>query len=129
MNLSASDALARQLIALELALQSPAVRRSPQRVGDLIHSDFTEFGRSGTCYDRAQILSRMACEDTGAGSIESSGYAVRKLGADVALLTYRSVRRRPDGGIERETLRSSIWQLGPSGWQLVFHQGTPLGDR
>jgi hypothetical protein len=49
----------------------------------------------------------------------------------VALVTYKSAHIDSEGGLQRFSLRSSIWLLGEEGWQMVFHQGTPadwLGD-
>jgi hypothetical protein len=58
--------------------------------------------------------------------IEVTGGQVRLLAADVALVTYRTSRRFPDGSIDRKALRSSIWRLVDSQWLLTFHQGTSV---
>ena len=44
----------------------------------------------------------------------------------VALLTYKSAHVGRDGALERHALRSSLWQQTPQGWQMLFHQGTPI---
>ena len=41
------------VVALELSLLDPQVRRSPERVERLLHPDFREFGASGAAWDRA----------------------------------------------------------------------------
>jgi hypothetical protein len=46
----------------------------------------------------------------------------------VGLLTYRSAHIAPSGELERPTNRSSVWMREPTGWQMVFHQGTPAED-
>ncbi len=59
--------------------------------------------------------------------VHAQDFALRKLSDAVVLLTYRSAHIGPSGALERHTLRSSIWRLEASGWQIVFHQGTPTG--
>jgi hypothetical protein len=51
-------------------------------------------------------------------------FDVRGVSDVVALVTYRTI-----GQEGRETLRSSIWLLGASGWQIVFHQATKVQNR
>jgi hypothetical protein len=36
------------------------------------------------------------------------------------------VRAADDGALERHTLRTSLWQSTGQGWQLRFHQGSPV---
>ena len=45
-----------------------------------------------------------------------------------ALLTYRSTRTSDIDAGRHVTRRSSLWQLGPEGWRLRFHQGTPIDE-
>jgi hypothetical protein len=83
--------------------------------------DFFEFGCSGRVYQRQDTLT-MPSE---AHEIRATlhDYRVFPLAPGVVLATYVSE-------VWGETLqrcnRSSIWVKGDSGWQLRFHQGTPL---
>jgi len=86
-------------------------------IATLLADDFFEFGRSGVRWDKAGILAMQRTTGTHA---EASGFALTRLGADHALLTY--VSTLPGGG--NRTLRSSIWRRSVQGWQMVFHQGT-----
>ncbi len=52
-------------------------------------------------------------------------FVVNQLSGSIALLTYREAHVNPSGELFRHTNRSSIWRLDASGWQMVFHQGTP----
>jgi len=56
-------------------------------------------------------------------AIEASEMLGVQLSRDLILLTYvsQSVQRRARWG--------SLWRLTGGSWQLVFHQGTPTGDR
>jgi hypothetical protein len=102
------------VVALELSLLDPEVRRSPERVQRLLHPDFREFGVSGA-WDRDGIIAALAA-DPGRGwtatEVEASEVA-----DGVVLVTYRAAG----------SLRSSLWVKGPEDWQVLFHQGTPAG--
>jgi hypothetical protein len=85
----------------------------------LLADDFFEFGRSGKRWDKDGIL---AMQRTSGTHANASGFALTRLGATHALLTYISTA---PGDPASATLRSSVWALRDGGWQMVFHQGTP----
>ena len=103
-----------EVVALELALLDPEVRRSPERVQRLLHPDFREIGLSGV-WNRDAIVAALAA-DPGTGWTATEVEA-REVAGGVVLVTYRAAG----------SLRSSLWVEGPEGWQLLFHQGTPAG--
>lgn len=109
---------------LEVELHHPGVRCDSARLQQLLHADFHEVGRSGRPYDRSTVL-RFLSEQASPPPVVSSDFAVRELAPGVALLTYRSAHRRPDGSLEHHTLRSSVWMHADGRWQLRYHQGTP----
>ena len=109
---------------LEELLHTDTVRHNPEKLEALLHPEFTEFGRSGTRYNRAQIIASLL-EESPLPAIHASDYAVAQLADDVALLTYTSAHVNEAGGRYRETYRSSIWVWNGRTWQMRFHQGTP----
>ena len=112
--------LAEDLLALEEALLRPPVRHSAAGLERLLADDFREFGASGTVYDRASMIELLMQESRAPFTpVEVSEFAVRKLGDDAALVTYRTKR----GDIVR--LRSSVWRRDAGSWRMMFHQGTP----
>jgi hypothetical protein len=119
--------LIRHLRALEVELHHPGTRSSRERLDALLHPDFNEIGRSGRPYDRATVLDFLAAQATHA-PIESDAFALVLLAPQVALLTYRSAHRQPDGTRDLHTHRSSIWQEDAAGWRLRYHQGTPAAE-
>jgi len=61
--------------------------------------------------------------------IEAENFALSKISEDQVILIYQSFELRQDNVKVRRTLRSSIWQRSePYGWQLRFHQGTPMKE-
>jgi hypothetical protein len=110
------------VMASELRLLDPAVRRSRTTAGRLLDPDFREFGAFGRVWDRDSVLEAMAGED--APPAAADGMTATWVTADAILVTYRS--RRP----ARTTLRSSLWRRRDGGpWQLYFHQGTVQRDQ
>ena len=84
--------------------------------------DYWEVGASGRRYSRDFILQTLADNppaDAATLRWRASGHALRQLGPDTYLLTY-SLRQQ-----DRLTRRSTLWQRTPTGWQILYHQGTP----
>lgn len=81
---------------------------------------FFEFGRSGRIYSREDTLAIPARPiDATLEDVEA-----HPLGTDVALVTYTSVETYE--GEEQLANRSSLWSRTEDGWQLLFHQATPV---
>jgi hypothetical protein len=112
------------LSTLERELHEPRTRSNGDRLAQLLHAGFLEFGRSGAVYTRSQVLARLPAESNPT-PVHAQGFAVVELAPSVALLTYQSADIGPSGSLQRHANRSSIWRLEAAGWQIVFHQGTP----
>ncbi len=110
---------------LEVELHQPEVRSDAKRVSTLLHKSFVECGRSGRIYKRNDILEELAGENTG-NSVWSQDFAAEEISDGVILLTYLSAHINSDEELYRFTFRSSLWQQTPYGWQMRFHQGTPI---
>lgn len=63
MAIANEDSATRAAVDNELRLLDPRTRRSPERVAELLHPDFTEFGASGRAWDRASMLAAIATPD------------------------------------------------------------------
>lgn len=100
----------------EIALNTGTVRSDRLQVGELLHPDFTEIGRSGRLWERQEILDILQSDDTINGLI--TVLDAEFLSPDVILVTSQS---SDDRGT---SLRSSVWVLHEGRWQLRFHQGT-----
>ena len=87
----------------------------PSWMAGHLTEDFSEFGYSGRSYVRDDILE----QSVGPVSVSLHDLAVRSVGRDAALVTYRSQEARGWAN------RSSIWRREGGTWRLAFHQGTP----
>ena len=88
--------------------------------------DFFEFGRSGRTYARAEMIFEAESRVEIQATLPLPAFRARHLSDDIVQTTYVS-EVEYDGVIERAH-RSSIWSRASDGWQLRFHQGTPVPD-
>ncbi|TRW46003.1 nuclear transport factor 2 family protein [Georgenia yuyongxinii] len=106
------------VIERERLLLRPEVRADPEKTALLLHRDFQEFGASGRAWDRDTVIDALAADPAMPGTAET--FAPVRLADGVVLLTNR-LSGQP------RSLRSSLWVRDrTAGWQLRFHQGTPM---
>lgn len=115
--------LVRTLEALEVELHHPGVRCDRARLEHLLHPSFHEVGRSGRQYSRDTVIDFLLGQVSGS-KVRSEQFQAVELSAGVVLLTYRSAHEDQGGALSLHTLRSSVWVLTGSAWQLRYHQGT-----
>lgn len=113
---------ARQLTQLEESLWLPETRFDAGRMRRLLAPDFLEFGRSGRVHGLEDVVSMERQEIP--AKLPLPGLEVRLVAPDAALLTYESDLAWPSG--RERARRSSLWTRTAEGWQLRFHQGTPI---
>lgn len=112
--------LKNEIYKLENLLLQPEIRKSPEKLKELLSDDFKEFGGSGMVLDRDKIIELLPLEtDT---EFKMSDFSVKKLSPDTVLATYKVAKI--EAGKMSESLRSSIWKKTQENWQMVFHQGT-----
>ncbi|MET7620751.1 nuclear transport factor 2 family protein [Streptomyces sp. NPDC005408] len=103
----------------EFRLLDPSVRLSPQRMAELLHPDYREFGTSGRIWDRDSLIAAIVSRDAPAPRpITTSRIQGTQLAPDLVHLTFDT-----ETGAHRAH-RSSLWRLTDDGWLLYFHQGT-----
>ena len=119
----AVDDLLNHLRELEVALHHPSVRSDMNRLDELLHPSFVEFGWSGRAYNKADIMKALS-EEQPPPVVWSQDFSLAEIADGVALLTYKSARVE-NGEKCRHALRASLWQRTERGWQVRFHQATP----
>lgn len=115
--------LSDHLLMLERRLQQAEVRADRQALEALLADDFLEFGASGGRWDKAQVLHSLPQQDFIERRI--SEFALQRLAADLAQVTYLSHNAAAGGRAPSSAWRSSLWRCREGRWQLLFHQGTP----
>jgi hypothetical protein len=115
---TAEDPEIAEVVRRELLLLDPAVRASRERVLELLHPEFVEFGASGRRWDADSVSAMMAQADVGGERVEAQAFSGVRLADDVVLLTFEARQS------QRVSLRSSVWVRVDAEWRLRFHQGT-----
>lgn len=118
--------LAAHLLDLETRLHQQDVRANPDALRRLIAEDFVEFGVSGKVWTRDAVIEALHGESF--SRREVSEFKLMLLADDVALVTYRGHRVATPARPAADSLRSSVWKRRDGEWQMVFHQGTLLGE-
>lgn len=105
-----------QVVDFEKELLTDKVRSNPDRVRELLHPQFTEFGSSGRIWTRSRLLAEIAPLPM---RLRYEPIGAERLGPDTILLRWRAL------SAHSQWLRSSVWQRLDGKWRLLFAQGTP----
>lgn len=106
----------------ELELLNGDTRRDVVRVGELLHVECVEIGRSGRRWNHDETIASLA-QERGRVEPTTDEWVFNEIAPGVVLVTYR---------ISTPTARSrhsSVWDITGQSPALRFHQGTALpGD-
>ncbi len=121
--------LAKLIEDLEVSLLKPEVRRSAEKISELLADDFVEFGMFGKIYSKQDFVELLpSSENEKFEKYEASDFKAREIAVDTVLLTYKVSIDFLKTNEKIWTLRSSIWQKHDDSWQMIFHQGTVIKD-
>lgn len=116
-----SDAEFETLKSLEESLWKSETRFDLAHQEKVFAPDFFEFGRSGRTYTREQMVRSTSSPIK--AKLPLQNFKIHQLDANNVLVTYVSE-------VQYEKLekanRCSVWSKTSNGWQLRFHQGTPV---
>ena len=113
-----------ELAAREPIFHHPELGTSPEDLDRQAAAQFEEVGASGRRYSREFVLATV--HDRASRGIpdpawELGGFHCVALGPDTYLLTYDLQE------VDRLTRRATIWRRTADDWEVVYHQGTPVG--
>jgi hypothetical protein len=110
-----------ELIAREPIFHRPEFATTAEDFARMMAPDYWEVGASGRRYSRDFILETLARTPPVNAAIANwqlYDTQCRRLSETTYLLTYTLHQG------ERRTRRATIWQCTPTGWQILYHQGT-----
>ena len=113
-----------ELYRLEQLLALASERPTLDELERYIADDFFEHGASGKIWTKDEVIAAIQSWP----SVERTvvDFSVRALSDTVVLVTYKSTRQAEHTGMQRTSLRASIWRKHGKSWEMVFHQGTPV---
>ena len=113
-----------ELTRLEESMWIEVTRFDQSFMEAVLAADFFEFGKSGMSHTREAVLS--ATPHVIGITLPLRDLQIRLLDVNTAHVTYMSETH--DSGGHLYARRSSIWSRTSNGWQLRFHQGTPISS-
>ena len=121
------EIVSKQVIDLELALLTPEVRRSAQKISELLADDFVEFGMFGKKYTKQDFVESLPnAKEEEFERYKALDFEAKEIASDTVLLTYKASIEFLKTNETIWTLRCSIWQKRVNDWQMIFHQGTVI---
>lgn len=111
-----------QLQPLEPLIYAANAGATREHFEALLAPDFWEVGASGQRYDREFVLQTLASRQANPfeQAWSTTTHEVKCLAPDLYLHTYTLIQPT------RVSRRATLWRLMSSGWQMVYHQGTPV---
>lgn len=108
----------------ECELLKSEVRKSSEKISELISTEFIEFTSSGKVisYKEGQVYQDK--NDNTEIEWEIRNFSIRELSNECVLAMYKVIKHNEIDENKKYSLRSSIWKCFDGKWKMIFHQGT-----
>ncbi|EHA1004258.1 DUF4440 domain-containing protein [Clostridium perfringens] len=123
------DSIKKQIFQLENDLIKSEVRKSAEKINEILSNDFVEFSSSGSEYHYKCGDVFQDEEDERTLDWEILNFKVKKVAENCILATYRVIKHDELDERKRYSLRSSLWTEENGKWKMSFHQGTLLAGK
>ena len=112
------------IFKLENDLLKSEVRKSPQKISELLAEDFIEFTSSGSeyHYKSGDVFQKQGHNSELLWNI--TDFKIKQLSDDCILAIYKVIKHNETNENKKYSLRSSIWKSYSGKWKMLFHQGT-----
>ncbi|ELC8442501.1 DUF4440 domain-containing protein [Clostridium perfringens] len=120
------NSIKEEIFQLENDLLKADVRKSAQKINEILADDFVEFCSSGSEYHYKNGDIFQSEDDEKNLDWEIFNFEVKKLSEECVLATYKVVKHDELDESKRYFLRSSIWKEENGKWKMFFNQGTLL---
>lgn len=118
------ESIKQLIFQLEKDLLKSEIRKSSQKIKEIIANDFIEITSSGSEYYYKDGDIFQEVNDNCELIWEIMDYKVKRLSDDCILAIYKVIKHSESDERKKYSLRSSIWKYYDGKWKLVFHQGT-----
>ncbi len=113
-----------EIRAAELELLASSTRGDAARLGQFLHPEFVEIGRSGRRWTRDEIIASLGTEES-LPAPETDEWEFMEPAPHLVLVTYRIRSGTSDSGVS-SSRHVSVWDAASGKPRLRFHQGTPV---
>lgn len=116
--------LTERILQLEKELLKSEVRKSSQKINEILSDDFIEFCSSGNIYRYKNGDIFQEKDDELENNWRILDFEIKELSDDCLLALYKVIKLNEKDENKRSSIRSSIWKLQDGKWEMIFHQGT-----
>lgn len=108
----------------ECSLLQSEVRKSSEKISELISTEFIEFTSSGKVvfYKEGEVYQDN--DDNTEVEWEIKDFSIKELSYQCILAMYKVIKHDEMDEDKKYSLRSSIWKCFDGQWKMIFHQGT-----
>ena len=119
-----TESLVELIYQCECELLKSEVRKSAEKIEELLAEGFIEFTSSGNVYlyKVGDVLQEE--DDNTELNWQIKDFSIRELGDNCILAIYKIIKHSELDDGKKYSLHSSIWQCFQGKWKMVFHQGT-----
>jgi len=118
------ELIEKHILQLENELLKLEIRKSSQKINELIAEDFIEFTSSGGIYHYKKGDVFLEQNDNRELIWEILDFQVKQLAEGCILAMYKIIKHSEKNENKKYSLRSSIWKYNDGKWKMLFHQGT-----
>lgn len=111
---------------LENELLKSDVRKSAEKISELLSEDFQEVTSSGQLYFYKKGDVYQDANDNTELNWEITEFQIKELTEECVLAIYKVIKHNETDESKKYTYRSSIWKCFEGKWKMAFHQGTLL---
>ena len=112
------------ILQLENDLLKSEVRKSAEKINDVLSNDFIEFTSSGSEYHYKNSDVFQEQNDNQILYGEILDFKIIEVADDCILSMYKIIKHNELNENKKYSLRSSIWKCLDGKWKMIFHQGT-----
>ena len=116
--------LIERILQLEKDLLKSEVRKSSQKINEILSDDFIEFCSSGSIYHYKNGDIFQEKDDEIENNWEILDFEIKELSGNYVLALYKVIKLNEKDENKRSSIRSSIWKLYDGKCKMIFHQGT-----
>lgn len=112
------------ILKREEELQKPEVRKSVERLEDIISDDLIEIGSSGEMYTKKDVLVNLPNAPT--LKFVMTEFKITEITPNIVQTFFKTEKTVVETGATSYSMRSTMWKNENGTWRMIFHQGTPV---
>ena len=114
--------LEKTILFNERELLRPEVRRSADKIAELLSESFFEFGSSGNIYHyhKGDVFLEGSVNE---GDWEITDFSLARVSLNSVLATYTAIKHTEPVEAQKVSLRCSLWEIEDGVWKAKYHQG------